>query len=183
MKTHNLLIAGALSVLATAAYAVTSREGEGEAGSRPSSSAPPVAEVAEVKAERTEKAAAKAIAWEPSFEAALEKARASGKLVMVDFHAEWCGACRSMDRKTFTDAEVIDGSRRFVNVKVDTDKQSAIAARYGVRSLPTIGWLRGDGSPIGGIVGAYPPKPFVLAMEAAQKRADERAAKSGQDKS
>lgn len=182
MKTHNLLIAGALSVLATAASAVTWREGE-PGPKLLSNAAPPVAEVAQVKAERGEKAVAKAIAWEPSFEAALEKAKAEGKLVMVDFYADWCGACRSLDSKTFTDAGVIDGSRRFVNVKVDVEKRSAIAARYGVRSLPTVGWLRGDGSPIGGIVGAYPPKPFLLAMEAAQKRADERAAKSGKDKS
>ena len=172
MKRHTLSTALSLAALAATAHAVTSSESE---------AAQPVA--VEVKAARGEKAPAQGIAWEASFEAALEKAKAEGKLVMVDFHAQWCGACRSLESKTFTDAKVIDGSRRFVNVKVDVDKEQSIAARYGVRKLPTVGWIRGDGEAIGGITGAYPPKYFVLAMDAAQKRADERAAKSGKDKS
>lgn len=179
MKTQNLFLIGALGVLATAAYAITSREGR--APQAPARAAQPLAQGG--KKARSKDAQAKGIEWQPSFEAALEKAKAENKLVMVDFHAEWCGACRSLEQKTFPDAAVVAGSRRFVNVKVDTDRQSAIAARYGVRSLPTIGWLRGDGSPVGGIVGAYPPKYFVQAMEAAQKRADERAAQSSKDKS
>jgi len=182
MKTHTLLFLGAMGVLTTAAYAIGLRE---RLSPQPASDvarlvAAPAAQG--VKEARSKDAQAKGIEWEPSFEAALEKAKAENKLVMVDFHAEWCGACHMMDAKTFPDAAVVAGSRRFVNVKVDVDKQSALAARYGARSLPTIGWIRGDGSPVGGIVGAYPPKYFVMAMDAAQKRADERAAQSGKDK-
>ncbi len=159
---RNLLLIPILAVVATTAYAVTMR-----AGQTASSTAQPMNESGS-----RGPAESKDIAWEPTFEAALTKAKAENKLVMVDFHAEWCGACRTLDEKTFTDAKVVAASRRFINVKVDVDKQNDIAARYGVSSLPTIAWLKSDGQPVGGIVGAYPPKEFITAMNMAQKRAD-----------
>ncbi len=163
MKKHNLWTIPALAALATTAYAVTTRSGETTA-----TAAQPLVE----SAARAKDTKPESIAWEPTFEAALAKAKAQNKLVMVDFHAEWCGACRTLDKKTFTDANVVTASRRFVNVKVDVDKQQEIAARYGVSSLPTIGWIKGDGKPVGGIVGAYPPKEFIAAQNVAQQRAD-----------
>lgn len=168
MMKRNLWVMPALAALATTAYAVTTRSSETTATAAQPDSFQPLAESA-ARAKDTEP---KGIAWEPTFEAALTKAKAQNKLVMVDFHAEWCGACRTLDKKTFTDANVVAASRRFVNVKVDVDKQQEIAARYGVSSLPTIGWLKGDGKPVGGIVGAYPPKEFIAAQKVAQQRAD-----------
>lgn len=116
-------------------------------------------------------ATASAIAWQPSFEAALSQAKASGKIVMVDFGAKWCGACKMMDEQTYPDAGVIAASKSFVMVKVDVDEQPEIAALYGISSLPTTGWLRADGKPIAGTVGALEARDLIAVMREATKRA------------
>lgn len=111
------------------------------------------------------------VAWQPSFEAALAQAKTSGQIVMVDFGAKWCGACKVMNEQTYPDASVIAESKGFVMVKVDVDARPNIAERYGISSLPTTGWLHSDGKPIAGTVGALEPRDLVAAMREATKRA------------
>lgn len=111
------------------------------------------------------------IRWEPTLEVALKKARAENKLVMVDFYAEWCGACKMMDAQTYSNADVITASHNFVNVKVDVDKQKDVAARYGISSLPTTVWMKPDGKPVDGAIGAYGPRDYIAAMKSAKQRA------------
>lgn len=112
-----------------------------------------------------------AVAWESSFEAALAQSKKSGKIVMIDFGAKWCGACKMMDEKTYPDAAVIAESKKFVMLKVDVDEQPELANRYGISSLPTTGWIHGDGKPIAGTVGALEPRDLIAAMREATKRA------------
>ncbi len=122
-------------------------------------------------ARSTNAAKASAIDWQPSFAAALAQAKTSGKPVMVDFGAKWCGACKMMEESTYPDAQVVAESKQFVMVKVDVDEHEDIAARYGISSLPTTAWLRADGKPITGAIGALEPDDLVAAMREATKRA------------
>jgi thiol:disulfide interchange protein len=122
-------------------------------------------------------AKASAIAWQPSFEVALAQSKASGKPVMVDFGATWCGACRMMEEQTYPDAKVIAESKNFVMVKVDVDEHQDIAAHYGISSLPTTAWLRADGTAIVGAIGALEPGDLIAAMREASKRAQSQKGK------
>jgi len=117
------------------------------------------------------KTLASAINWQPSFEAALAQSKASGKPVMVDFGAKWCGACRMMEEQTYPDAAVIAASKNFVMAKVDVDERQDLANRYGISSLPTTVWFHADAKPIVGAVGALPAPDLVSAMNEALKRA------------
>jgi thioredoxin len=73
--------------------------------------------------------------------------------VVVDFWAAWCAPCRALGPAI--ESEVDKRSDRLQLVKVDVDNESAIAARYGIQSIPTVAVFR-DGEPVNGFVGAYP---------------------------
>lgn len=83
------------------------------------------------------------------FDAALAHAKAACKPVMIDFFAEWCPACKELDKLTYVDDAVRKDSRRFVSIKVDaTDESEPLAkiqSRFGVVGLPTIAFVSGKG--------------------------------------
>ncbi|HEX8834836.1 MAG TPA: thioredoxin family protein [Abditibacteriaceae bacterium] len=97
----------------------------------------------------------KNIAWQPDFKTALREAKRTGKPIMVDFFATWCKPCHMLDEMTYKHDAVIKESQRWISVKVDTDVESELSAKYGVTGLPTVAFLTPDGKPAGGFVGFY----------------------------
>jgi thioredoxin-like negative regulator of GroEL len=78
---------------------------------------------------------------------ALKRAAEEEKVVFIDFFADWCGPCKEMDKTTFADEKVIEWlSKHTVPLKVDTDRDKATAQRYRVRVMPTLLFLRADGT-------------------------------------
>ena len=73
---------------------------------------------------------------------------------MLHFWAEWCGYCTKMRNETFTDKAVISYlNQNFISVKVDFDREAAIAARYLVRGLPDTHFLTEEGIRISSLPG------------------------------
>ena len=54
-------------------------------------------------------------------DSALSAALQTDKLVLVDFSAEWCAACKVIEAQVFSDASVIEALQTSVYVEVDTD--------------------------------------------------------------
>ena len=74
-------------------------------------------------------------------------------VMMVDFWAEWCGPCRAI--APMLDDLVRASGGRVSLAKVNVDENPGLAARYGIRSIPTILFVK-DGKVADQVIGAVP---------------------------
>ena len=106
-----------------------------------------------------------AIDWKYNFEDALKLAKSQHKPIMVDFYTDWCGWCKKLDSDTYSDPKVRAAAEKFVCVKIDAEKESALARKYGVAGFPTIIFLDRDGNLISRITGYLPPDQFLANIK------------------
>ncbi len=82
----------------------------------------------------------------------------SGKPAMVDFWAVWCGPCRMVGPVVEELATEYQG--KAVIGKVDVDTNQEVAAKYGIRNIPTILFFK-DGEVVDKVVGVVPKEQLV----------------------
>ena len=97
-----------------------------------------------------------------TLEAALAKAGETDKMVVIDFFATWCGPCKQMDKDTWPDEDVVAWvEKHAILIKVDVDKEEAVAKEFNITAMPTIVFLKADKSEISRFVDAYSATQFV----------------------
>ena len=69
-------------------------------------------------------------------EASFDRQIGGGLPVVVDFWAQWCGPCKMMAPHFERAAAALEPDVRLA--KLDTEAAPAIAARFGIRSIPTV---------------------------------------------
>ncbi|MDE1905879.1 MAG: thioredoxin [Rhodospirillales bacterium] len=86
----------------------------------------------------------------------------SGKPVLVDFWAEWCGPCRTIAPSLEALAEEYEGKLDVVKVNIDENPMSP--TQYGVRGIPTLLIFK-DGKVAAQQVGAAPKSVLKAWIE------------------
>jgi thioredoxin-related protein len=101
-----------------------------------------------------------------SFEEGYTKAVKEGKIILVDAYTDWCGWCKVMDKKTYTDAAVIQKlNADFVCVKLNPEVPKTYAfANKKMQSTELLQWL-GNGQ-----VSGFPTTIFWLSPGKDEKR-------------
>jgi thioredoxin 2 len=109
------------------------------------------------------------IADSTSFDAATNE---SALPILVDFWAPWCGPCRMVAPELERIAKANAG--RYLVVKVNTDTVTDVAARFRIRSIPTLALVFG-GREIDRVTGVRPASEIEAFVARALTAATPRA--------
>lgn len=78
------------------------------------------------------------IAWHDDMRTAIEMAERTGKPLLVQVTAKWCGYCHKMFDQTYSQSSVAEFvNSNFVCIKVDADRNPQVVQNLSVTSLPT----------------------------------------------
>lgn len=92
-------------------------------------------------------------------------------LVMLDFWATWCGPCQSLIPVISKLAEEFNGA--FILAKVDIDQNQDLAATFGVRSVPTVKFIK-QGQVVDEFTGALPETEIRTFLDKHIERASDK---------
>lgn len=107
--------------------------------------------------------------WFTDLEEAKKVAAATGRLILLDFYTDWCTFCKRLDAEVFQNPRFKqDAAKDFVLVKINAERQPAVARAYGVNAYPTIFFTKADGTAVHTVRGYVPLDRFLAEMSKAR---------------
>lgn len=99
-------------------------------------------------------------------ETAPDQSKASGKPLIIHFYADWCSWCKKMDKNTFSEESVASYiNDKFIATRINTEKNSDIAAAFRVRGLPDTWFFTSEGESITHFPGFMPAEQFLSLLK------------------
>lgn len=138
-----------------------------------------------ILAKKTEVAAAKVVTeaagdlqknhhgfYEGDFNEILKMAMEQKKALFVDFGAPWCPACVRLETEVFGEKEFQKVSEKFIKVTVNIDKarNKVWADKYGVKVIPTLIVMNGEGEELARLVDFRPTAQLVQDLQDLQSK-------------
>ena len=109
------------------------------------------------------------------WEKAINTAKTGGKKVFLDIYATWCGPCKMMDAKVYTDS-VVAGyfNSNFINVKVDGESEfgMTLVRQYNLTAYPSMYFINGDKQLVFTIVGYREPTALISLADVVLKHGE-----------
>ena len=104
--------------------------------------------------------------WYSTIEEASSAAVRVNKPMFLDFWADWCAPCKVMEKDLYSNEAFAKAADRFVLVRINFDKKTALARQYNVEGLPTVVFTDSYGGEFIRHRGFLDVKPFVQLMQA-----------------
>lgn len=114
--------------------------------------------------------------WTHDYNAARQRAATEKKPIIIDFGTENCFWCKKLDATTFRDPVVMRRlAQQFIAVRIDADKEPALAKHLGISSYPTLVFAASDGRILGQHAGYVEIPRFNQQLDRAIKENDSAA--------
>lgn len=111
------------------------------------------------------------IVWMTDHGQAMARAQTEKRPMIIDFTADWCGACKELEHKTYADKAVRAEAERFVSVMIDATRWdegvNSLFARYSVAGLPAVVFVDSSGAILKEprVTGFMPAREFLELMQ------------------
>ncbi len=107
------------------------------------------------------------IQWYNDLKKATAAAQRSNLPMFVDFWADWCAACRVMDKDVYPDPKVIGAfERKIIGVRIHFDIQQELARKYDVQALPYLVFTNSNGTPLLAYRGLMESEDLIKVVDA-----------------
>ena len=101
-----------------------------------------------------------------NYEEGLSLGIKNNKKIFLYFWADWCKFCKKMEKETLSKPEVSTYlNENFISVKVNSDKEQAIFAKYFSRGVPNSWFIDESGGNISNLPGYVPSDIFLPILK------------------
>lgn len=117
--------------------------------------------------------------WTTNYQTAVAESEATGRPLLVAFHARGCPPCAMMDRLVFSEPIVRSALKNYVPVRIDIDKHPDIAAKFRVDATPTYAMVDVKGNDVAQTTGYTDVDGFLRFLKEGSKKLAQDGQKAG----